>query len=823
MRSSTSAMLAGTILGLGLIATPAFAQNGQKAAVPAERAKAGGGIQEIVVTARKRKESEQTVPVDVTAISAKKIADQDISSITKIATITPDFSVGRASNGSGAQLTMRGIGSSSTSIGIAQSVAVDVDGAYYGQGRIIEEGFFDIAGIQVLKGPQALFFGKNATAGVISITTKDPTPNWEFTAKAGYEFKAEQYRLEGIISGPITDRLGIRIGARYSKMNGGYYTNITTPVTYLTLDTANPTAPPTSHVGLPAPTEEPGEKEFLARATVKWEPTDRLTLDFKANYDYDYVNNSSWDYVAYACGVGTTTQLNGYPCGAHFITHQNNMPADIAANFPFAKKDGALYNRYKSQAYTLNEHYDANWLQISGVTNYQWNNNRWTCACDFQSSNSGPGRPGPTWATENSSWKAFSQELRFRSQFKGPLNFMIGGLYQRTRRDFDQYVMFAGFWNSAASPADQYIATSKTSYSRGNTLAVFGELTYDILQNLELSGGARYTHETKSSFFAQPYNNPYLTAIFTPESAPNGKIYADQRFNNVSPEVSLTWKATKNIMLYGAFKTAYKSGGFSNGGINSGFSADPKGDLTFNPEKAEGFEGGFKSMLFNHQLRFNVTLFNYKYKDLQVDFFNSPTFAFQTLTADARTKGVELTFEYAPYAVPGLDIHGSLNYDHARYTNFPLAPCYAGETPSEGCNLAGNTRQDLNGKPLSVAPDWTAGLGFGYQTEIAGDYKLGFGVDSKYSDSYLASAFGEPISKQNSYILLDANIHFGPSDGSWQFSVIGKNLTNQFYVSGVVDGPSTGGGTGTPQGFKADQMGFGSLPRTVMVQVSTHF
>ncbi|WP_374648923.1 TonB-dependent receptor plug domain-containing protein, partial [Rhizorhabdus sp.] len=145
------------------MAAPAMAQDASAQPAASESV---GGLEDIVVTARKRQESVQSVPVAVTAISGDLVLKRDITSIEKIAAATPNLNVGRASNGSGAQLTLRGIGSSSTSIGIEQSVAVVVDGAYYGQGRIIQEGFFDLQRIEVLKGPQALFFGKNATAGV---------------------------------------------------------------------------------------------------------------------------------------------------------------------------------------------------------------------------------------------------------------------------------------------------------------------------------------------------------------------------------------------------------------------------------------------------------------------------------------------------------------------------------------------------------------------------------------------------------------------------------------------------------------------------------
>lgn len=355
--NKTILMLAGSMGAMTLaVVQPAFAQeNGPRVAD-------AGGLETIVVTARKRSESVQDVPVAVTAISGELVQKQDLTSIEKIAARTPNLNVGRASNGSGAQLTLRGIGSSSTSIGIEQSVAVVVDGVYYGQGRIINEGFFDLARVEILKGPQALFFGKNATAGVISLTSADPTSSPEFKARAGYEFKSQQAQVELVGSGPLSDTLGIRLAVRGSKMWGGYYKNVADPVTYTTFDIVDNSLEP--HVAAPAAKDAPGEKELLGRLTLKWEPTDRLTATFKASGDYNEVNNSSWNYVAYNCPSGSS-QLNGYACQKDFITHQNNIPTDIAPDFPYSKSDGQLYNRYKSYALTANLVYDLDDVTIT--------------------------------------------------------------------------------------------------------------------------------------------------------------------------------------------------------------------------------------------------------------------------------------------------------------------------------------------------------------------------------------------------------------------------------------------------------------------------
>lgn len=784
-----------------------------------------GGLATIVVTARKRTESAQDVPVTVVAISGEDIRKQDITSLEKVAAMTPDFTVGRASNGSSAQLTLRGIGSSSTSIGIEQSVAVVVDGVYYGQGRIIEEGFFDLGQIELLKGPQALFFGKNATAGVISITSADPTRETEFRTRLNYEFKSRETQAEAVGSGMITDNLGIRVALRGTVMSGGYYTNEAVGQTYTTVDVTHGFTP-TNHYAPPAASDAPGTREFLSRVTLKWTPNDALTGTLKLSSDYNHVNNSSFNYINFNCVNGTSSLgPPHYPCGLDFVTHQNDIPTDLAANLPYAEDNGALYNRYQAYAATGTLSYKVSDFSLTSVSNWQTNTNNWACACDFQSS------PTGTWATEHSVWTAASEELRFLTTFKSPVNFMVGAYAQKTRRLFKQFIMFAGVNNSDASAVDNFLATTKYSWTDGKTFALFGQVMWDITSELEAAAGVRWTHETKDSMFQQPYNNPLLTAgggvpIFRDASAPLGIVNASQLFTNYSPEVTLTWKPTTDVMLYGAFKTGYKSGGFDNGGINSLFlAADPATYMTFNPEKARGFEIGLKSTLLGNQLRANLTLFDYKYLDLQVDFFNSATFAFQTVSADSRTKGVELALEYAPRAVHGLSLRATLNYDDAKYTRF-IGPCYSGQTPAAACNVPTATLpfQDLSGRSLGMAPKVTGLAGLRYEwTVSSGGARMGVSADARYSDSYLASSFGNEAARINSYTTFDAGLRWTSGDDKYEFALVGKNLGNKVWVNGVVDGPSTGAGTGTAAGVPADQLGFGNLPRTIQLQAQAKF
>ncbi|MCJ2179402.1 TonB-dependent receptor [Novosphingobium album (ex Hu et al. 2023)] len=781
---------------------PAFAQESDSA-----QGAETGGVEEIVVTARKRQETSQDVPVAVTAISAAQIDRYDLTSIEKVAASMGQLTVGRNSTGSGAQITLRGIGTAPSSIGIEQSVAVVVDGVYYGQGRIINEGFFDASSIEVLKGPQALFFGKNATAGVINIATNDPGNAFEASLRTGYEFKSGTVYGEGVVSTPINDTTGIRVAVRGSSMSGGYFRNEGMELPYITTDRTVDPALVTSHLQPVGPVKVSGEKEFMGRVTLKSELTDRLTATLKASYSRTKVNNPASNRVAYECDGGDTWFNTALSCGKRFAVYNNAMPSDIAATIPVAG-DGSQFNKYTSWGVTGTLEYSGEALTVTSVTNFQKNRNRLLVDGDF-----GSATAGATWAVEDSRWRAFSSELRALTSFQFPLNVMIGGLFQDTRRDFVQYVVNGGADNPAvADPSYRYAGFVKNSFTDGKTLAVYGQAILKPVESVEITGGVRYTHETKKSEFIQPYAS---LALF----APGVLVSADQTFNNWSPEATIRWKPAEGINVFASYKTAYKSGGFSNSGINSVLASVD--NFTFGPEKAEGFEGGIKTTLLDRQLRLNLIGYTYRYKNLQIDFFDSSVFAFNTINAGSvRTKGLELEVQYAPYAVPGLSVRGTLNYNHARYEDF-LAPCYAGQTIVQGCSLP-NRYQDLSGTETAMAPAWTGTFGVTYETSVTDSAKLNLSVDTKYSDSYLPSGFGNPYSRQSSYLSVDATAKLSFAD-HWDLALIGKNLTNRFVATGVVDGPGTGSGTGTAAGIHADQIGLISLPRSVQLQLTWRY
>lgn len=222
-----------------------------------------GGIDEIIVTARKREESLQSVPVSVAVVSSEQLENNLASDLTKIAELAPQMHIGLGGAGTGGVITIRGVSSASSDAGIDQSVAIELDGVPVSRGWVMTAAMFDLENVQVLQGPQALFFGKNSPAGVISIRSANPTDYFEGYIKTGYEFNAKEKYIEGAVSGPLTETLKARFAFRGEDMKG-WMDNTARPVQ----DFIHPAV---TIPGRDTSTAPEGDN-YAGRLTLEWTP-----------------------------------------------------------------------------------------------------------------------------------------------------------------------------------------------------------------------------------------------------------------------------------------------------------------------------------------------------------------------------------------------------------------------------------------------------------------------------------------------------------------------------------------------------------------------
>jgi outer membrane receptor protein involved in Fe transport len=369
------------------------------------------------------------------------------------------------------------------------------------------------------------------------------------------------------------------------------------------------------------------------------------------------VNNATWNWEAFNCPLGGAQVNPTETCNQDRRILQNNVPENVAiGNELLNRHGGSLYQDYDSYSLTSIADYSTDLVDLTWVNGFHNFENYFLGDYDFTGA-----ADGGTWGAERSEFQAFSSELRAQSSFDGPLNFMVGGLVQSTRLDFNQHVIFpGGLEDSSADPRLRYVTVEKLSRTEGATLAAFAQLIWSITDELELTSGARYTHETKDSTFVQPY----VVAPFQAAFVQGVPLIADQSFNNLSPEIALTWRPSENVTAYAAYKQGFKSGGFSGSGLYSAFTT--LDDLTFNPELAEGFEGGIRLRLLDDSLRLTLDAYDYEYSNFQVDFFDATRITFVTNNAaSVTTRGVEAEAEWAPAALPGFIFKGSAAYSDA--------------------------------------------------------------------------------------------------------------------------------------------------------------
>jgi iron complex outermembrane recepter protein len=810
----------------------------------------GGSVQaaeleEIVVTARSVEESVRDIPVAITAVGEERLTTFGLNSMTDLEAITPQLSIFRAGNGNGASIQIRGVGSPTTSIGIEQSVAVVIDGVYYPQGRAINEGLMDVSQVAILKGPQALYFGKNATAGVVSVITNNPGEEFEASLRVNNEFESDDLTLEGIISVPINEKIGVRLAVQTSEMSDGWIENNASAAGdfYATTDAA--TFATQSYFNPKAETHWPQEESTFARLTVAGDLSENFDYNIKGSYTKFEQGTPSGGLELFDCralnGIAhqvapvvpqppgrQTPLVEPIPlptadCRPDGERGWNNVPPEISRTNhllrQFGGDDGDLYESYSITG-SFNWSYEN--FDFGLVVNYHDQEAEWVGDQDATGVTS-------IFAGERNEFDNLSAELRFVTRLDQPVNFVVGAYLQETDRYFNQVVNFAGARNTAADPNDEFTAYDKISETDGDTQSLYAEVIWDISDRWQLTTGARYIDESKDSYFIQPYVNPFFLGLFTiyDPANPATRAVADQSFDDIIPEATLRFEPTDTLTLYAAYKEGFKSGGFSNSAILSNLSPPGFFDFIFDPEEVRGGEIGAKASLLEGSMIASFEVFYYDFEDLQVDFFNSAQFAFVTENAGgSETIGAELQIDWAT-PVEGLTLSGSLAYLESTFTDFESF-CTTGQSAAAGCFLPPppavetDARQNLDGNDRPNAPEWSGFVAVNYETPIGDNLIFGATANLQFKSDVGLSAT-DATAVQDGYETWDANIRIGTADGKWQLALIGKNLSDEYAFRSAGNTPGTGGNTGTPEGFPSDLQGVAIRPRQIELELTWRY
>jgi iron complex outermembrane receptor protein len=751
---------------LAMTSAPAFAQTG---------AEDDDDENIIIVTARAQAESLQETPVNITSIGKDSLDTYQVNEIADVVGRVPGLNVQIGGSGAGAQISLRGLGSSNISSAFDSAVGISIDGVQVSTQRLLQTAFFDVEQIDVLKGPQSLFFGKSASAGVFSLRSANPTSSWEIAGKGSYEFEEDGYTFGGYISGPISDTLGIRIAAQYQDISK-----------YVELEPQVAARDP-----------DKGISNFIGRVTLNWEPSDQFTANLKINYNKQKSETilGHSDLDCGPDGLVSPTRLLGA------VVFQSNHSCNIKDGlYPFSDGDPRLTKVFAGttgDGRDLSQEYNdteivfvrlamdlklTDSLTLSTVSGYvdlfnEYNGN-------FNYTGNANGTPSGFMAPFRNELTQFTQEFRLISDFDSPFNFMLGAFWEDRNIPYgtSQNAFVAAFLGPTrgGETFDWYAERN----SKAKALSFFGNATWDITPQLELSGGIRWTDEKKSTTVAFPFVHDIITFGFG--FLPSGFFAGPVRFSdsNWSPEVSLKYQVTDDINVYAAFKTGFKSGGVDNNALPSGplaqlNSPDPavrariEDGLRFDSETSKGGEIGIKSQFADRSVTLNAVAFYYTFDNLQIQEFSLAIFNFETYNASkVVTKGLDIDWAWRT-PVEGLTLSGAVSYTDTKYAEDIVRP-----------NL---TTAIVDGRATARAPKLSGNIAFDWRNQVSDGFELGLSGNASYSSSYFTNAT-DSYYKQPSYVTLDGSISVGDPDGAWKLSLIGLNLTDKLWTN--TNGPA---------------------------------
>jgi iron complex outermembrane recepter protein len=800
--------------------------------VPAAQAEqSSGDLAAITVTARKRDESLMAVPVVVTVLSQQTLEKYNATDLTAIGNLVPTVMISDSKVNGGGSLAIRGISSPANQVGFEQDVSVAIDGVQTSNGQVSQLGFFDMQQVEVLKGPQALVFGKNNTAGVISVASAAPTDHFESYVRTGWEFYGGESTTDAMVSGPLSDTLTARLAVRYRWLDGWLRnTAQAEPNPFY-----NPaTGEPASVAMLPgASTRRPGEEEFLGRLTLKFQPSDKLTATFRISGDREDDDGGGVYTQNVGPCVGRYPRVNGIPdpngdCVANNLTTIGNVPPAVAATI---RGEGDI-NTDGSPSGALGVIVSS--LNINAELSDVWNLTSLTGYVrsryiDFTGDDQTTFSQLATF--EDQIEQDISQELRLSSKFAGPVNVVVGGYFERTSREVYVDTLLSTLDYNAA--ANRYDAFNANTTQPGSTWSGFGQLIWNVTPTLEAAGGVRWTQETKE--FAKygiygigPFNvsNTYFPGANVP-----GLLLGNFKDDNTSPEATVTWRPDDRHTVFAAYRTGFKSGGF--GMTNPLQATTTIQSVSFQSETVRGFEVGARGVYLDGRLNVSGDVFDYDFRNLQVNVYDPTTISFNIANAGkVLQRGAE--FEVNFRATEAITLHSATAYVHNRFEDytgqcysyvFPTGATRANAVPPPNCTFANSTdltlAENYDGKAPARSPTWSGNAGFDIDVPVM-NQRVGLTGDASFSSSYNAADTLAAPTLQGGYITYNASAYVRASDDRWKVSLIGRNLSNKYIDLYAVD--RTGGtGPSGPVGVIGEQRGTVTRGRELTLQGEYRF
>jgi iron complex outermembrane receptor protein len=754
--------LAVAIAPVALAQTQAEGQTGAQAQPQADDGAVNG---DIIVTAQKRVQTLTEVPVSVSVLSPVTMERQAIVESRQLVQISPSLTFSEGSADRGASFNMRGISSTAQEGGIQPSLALVIDGVPIARQGEFLSNFMDIEQIEVLAGPQGTLFGKNATAGVINIRTRNPGRDLEVIGQADYTTD-DEIVLRGTVNLPLSDAVRLRVNGLYDDQS-----------------------PIIRNVGIGGDVGGSKTYAFSGKLAIDLTPD----LDVLIAGDYRHRENTYGVAMILVPNSGALGDLQrvtmGVPIGrgvdvtnvdGNSLTESEGWSVAGTVNWRFADKWTATsITAYREYSFDNSTDIDAGptgWLKGRG---FAPNPNNYPISYIDRGF---PRQPSDS--------HYFSQELRFA--YSGDnFDVVAGGFYQRYREELAGSSPFIrnGFYIDGAALTADY---------RNDSKALFADATWEFIDSFKLFGGLRYTWESVGGTYVRtPYNNP--VAAFDPvtgvnNAAPVARFAYDQDRSdkNLSGRAGIQYVPTRDQNYYVSFNRGFKGAALD---LSSGWT--PAARVFAAPEIATAFEVGTRQTILDNKLYFSLALYAQKVKDVQqaTTVPDSTTLATQLQNAgDIKSRGVEMQFNWR--ATRGLTLAGGIAYTDAEYRG-GLVTCNVSQRAGlqGGCTLDLNNdgiaeTQSLTGHPAKETPKVSLNMSADYEYQLNSGGRLFAHTGASWIDKIQYQLLNDPLTLEPSHWLVDASIGFESADRRWRVMLFGKNLTNEFYYGnlGQTDG-----------------------------------
>jgi outer membrane receptor protein involved in Fe transport len=749
---------------------------------------------EIIVTAQKRAESLQDVPLAVSAVSGVKIAEAGIMKIEDLKNYVPTLFMTETAIGN--NISIRGI-FSGVNPGFEQSVGTYVDGVYRGRPQQTRAPFLDLERVEVLRGPQSILFGKNSVGGALNITTARPTEEFDAMVSALYEARYDEQEFSGHVSGPFGDRLRGRLSARYREVDGHI---------------ENPTVS----------SDDPSREETTVRGWLEFDISDNVTAALKAEFgEFDVVGRQIEITQELPAAVGPFAGATY----SQILAALGQDPSVLNNTADFVRSSNGDFSNNDTEEFVLQIDWQLAENTLTSITGYSEYDFDELCDCDFTG-----GNVFNVGMAEE--FDQTSQEIRLTSPSGGTIEYIVGAYYESSDLTFRDTIMVdsgsvlvpllnanPNFCAPVVTPlcgiAGTMLANTATPRlftQDATSYSAFTQLSWNMSEEFRTTVGLRYSKDEKDAIRTLLITDINGDPLVGAQAALAPAVYRlafNVRPHDLSgsrdedqtlPSLTVEWSPDDTTMLYASWSKGAKAGGFDARSNNSPVPPTPLctapntppnctpasglGSFEFDEEKATTLEIGAK-LRVGGSFEMNAALYMTDFEDLQVSTFDGRLGFNVTNAGESEIKGLEIDMRWQ--ATDNLLLYSSMAYTDFEFLDYD-GQCAFGQLPdaADGLNCS------YKGKTNEFVAPWVITAGGNYTRPVFSDLAFHLGLDVYYSDQYFVAPTLDERQKQESYTKVNGRIGIGDQDGSWDVSVIGKNLFNEQVLPYGNDTPLAG-------------------------------